>query len=71
MSRYLLFDLDGTLTESGEGIIRSVQYALEKMADLAGNTRPEWGCEKNTHEKAILSCNRSKKMIRYSYINIV
>lgn len=31
MSRYLLFDLDGTLTESGEGIIRSVQYALEKM----------------------------------------
>jgi len=25
----LLFDLDGTLTDSGEGIIRCVQYALE------------------------------------------
>ncbi len=25
----ILFDLDGTLTESGEGIIKSVQYALE------------------------------------------
>ncbi len=27
----VLFDLDGTLTASGEGITRSVQYALEKM----------------------------------------
>ena len=27
----ILFDLDGTLTDSGEGIMRSVQYALEKM----------------------------------------
>ena len=27
----ILFDLDGTLTESGEGITRSVQYALEKI----------------------------------------
>ncbi len=27
---YILFDLDGTLTESGEGIINSVLYALEK-----------------------------------------
>ena len=25
----LLFDLDGTLTDSGEGIIKSVQYALK------------------------------------------
>lgn len=31
MSQVILFDLDGTLTDSGEGIIRSVQYALEKM----------------------------------------
>lgn len=30
MIQVLLFDLDGTLTESGTGIIRSVQYALEK-----------------------------------------
>ena len=28
---YILFDLDGTLTESGEGIIKCVQYALEKL----------------------------------------
>jgi phosphoglycolate phosphatase len=27
----VLFDLDGTLTESGEGIVKSVQYALEKL----------------------------------------
>ena len=33
MSNYdvLLFDLDGTLTASGEGITKSVQYALKKM----------------------------------------
>ena len=31
MSQVILFDLDGTLTESGEGIINCVQYALEKM----------------------------------------
>ena len=29
--QYLFFDLDGTLTDSGEGIIRSVQYALHKL----------------------------------------
>ena len=27
----IFFDLDGTLTESGEGITKSVQYALEKL----------------------------------------
>ncbi len=27
----ILFDLDGTLTESGEGIIKSVQYALSAL----------------------------------------
>ena len=27
----LLFDLDGTLTASGEGITKCVQYALEKL----------------------------------------
>ena len=30
MDRILLFDLDGTLTDSREGIVRSVRYALEK-----------------------------------------
>lgn len=29
--KYLLFDLDGTITESGTGIINSVKYALKKM----------------------------------------
>ena len=28
MYRYILFDLDGTLTDSGEGITKAVQYAL-------------------------------------------
>lgn len=37
MKRVILFDLDGTLTESGEGITKSVQYALEKM----GKPEPE------------------------------
>ena len=27
----ILFDLDGTLTDSREGIVNSVRYALEKM----------------------------------------
>ncbi|MCF0132949.1 MAG: HAD-IA family hydrolase [Blautia sp.] len=31
MYKAILFDLDGTLTESGEGICKSVQYALGKM----------------------------------------
>ena len=29
--KYLLFDLDGTLTESGTGIIKGVQYALRSV----------------------------------------
>src|ERR1700689_2305974 len=27
----VLFDLDGTLTDSGQGIVRSVQFALESL----------------------------------------
>lgn len=30
MYRYAFFDLDGTLTDSSEGIINSIKYALEK-----------------------------------------
>ena len=29
--KYILLDLDGTLTDSSEGITKSVQYALDKM----------------------------------------
>lgn len=39
MKKVILFDLDGTLTESGEGIIKSVQYALGKM----GKPEPDIG----------------------------
>lgn len=31
MYQYILFDLDGTLTDPREGITKSVQYALDKM----------------------------------------
>lgn len=31
MYRVILFDLDGTLMDSGEGITKSVQYAIEKL----------------------------------------
>ena len=31
MYRYILFDLDGTITVPGEGITKSVAYALEKF----------------------------------------
>lgn len=31
MLEYLLFDLDGTLTDSGEGITKSVQYGLKSI----------------------------------------
>ena len=31
MYRYVLFDLDGTLTDPGEGITNSVMHALRRM----------------------------------------
>ena len=31
MYHYIFFDLDGTLTDSKEGIFKSVRYALEKL----------------------------------------
>ena len=31
MYQYILFDLDGTITESGPGIMNSVAYAVKKM----------------------------------------
>ena len=29
MKRYFLFDLDGTVADNGEGILKSAQYALD------------------------------------------
>ncbi|NTV90693.1 MAG: HAD family hydrolase [Clostridiales bacterium] len=34
---YVLFDLDGTLTDSAEGIINALRYSLDKMGLVAGN----------------------------------
>lgn len=31
MSRWIFFDLDGTLTDSGAGIVKSVRYAIERL----------------------------------------
>ena len=31
MYKVIMFDVDGRLTESGEGITKSVQYALERI----------------------------------------
>ena len=36
MKKYLLFDLDGTLTKSGDGIINAALYALEHGRDAIG-----------------------------------
>lgn len=40
MYKAIFFDLDGTLTESGEGITKSVQYALEKLGVSAPDLEP-------------------------------
>ena len=40
--KHIIFDLDGTLTDSGEGIINSVLYAYEKM----GLPLPAEGCRR-------------------------
>ena len=38
MYQYILFDLDGTLTDPGEGITNSVKYALQKFDIIVENT---------------------------------
>lgn len=40
MYKAIFFDLDGTLTESGEEITKSVQYALEKLGVSAPDLEP-------------------------------
>ncbi len=39
MYQTILFDLDGTLTDSGQGILNSVAYALEKW-ELKNQIQP-------------------------------
>ena len=36
---YILFDLDGTITDSGEGITKSVQYALKSFGILVDDLK--------------------------------
>lgn len=52
--RYLLFDLDGTLTDSAEGILRCVQYALEQCGT------PEPDAEKLREHGYVLAVATSK-----------
>ena len=40
MYQYILCDLDGTLTDSSEGITKSVQYALDKMGIHEPDLKP-------------------------------
>ncbi|MGN0155045.1 MAG: HAD hydrolase-like protein, partial [Lachnospiraceae bacterium] len=39
MYQYILFDLDGTLTDPGEGITNSVAYALDKFNIIVQDKR--------------------------------
>ena len=39
MYQYILFDLDGTLTDPGEGITNSVAYALKKYNIIVEDRR--------------------------------
>ena len=47
--KYILFDLDGTITESGPGIMNSVEYALNKMNREVG--------ERDTYRTAVDGIN--------------
>ena len=48
----ILFDLDGTLTDSEEGIIRSTQYMQEKMGQRIWSAE-EFGMAQEMAEKAV------------------
>lgn len=36
--QHIFFDLDGTLTDSADGIVNSVRYALEKQGIVPSGT---------------------------------
>ena len=44
MIQTILFDFDGTLFDTGEGILRSVQYALEGFGIHETDTAPAQVC---------------------------
>ena len=44
MYQYILFDLDGTLTDPGEGITNSVAYALKKYNIIIEDKRELYKC---------------------------
>lgn len=60
MIKFLFWDLDGTLTESEEGITKSVQYALEKIG------RPEPVLEKL---KVFIGPPLLEQFISYAHID--
>ena len=60
MYKVILFDLDGTLTESGEGITKSVQYALERIG------KPEADLEKL---KAFVGPPLTEMFMKYAQVD--
>ena len=60
MYKVSLFDLDGTLTESGEGITKSVQYALERIG------KPEADLEKL---KAFVGPPLTEMFMKYAQVD--
>lgn len=71
MFQYCLFDLDGTLTDSQEGIIKSVQYALSffgiEEPDLQKLT-PFWDllCRKALWSFMDLARRMQQKQLHYT-----
>ena len=64
MQKAILFDLDGTLTDSGEGIINSVIPALEhfglKVAyNVTWNSEPPESAPEHTDRRTTLSLGYS------------
>lgn len=59
--KYILFDLDGTLTDSGEGITKSVVYALEKFGIQATTDEVKHFVGPPLKENFMLSCNLTEE----------
>ena len=71
MYKAILFDLDGTLTDSGEGITKSVQYALEKVGKPEPDLQklrifvgpPLWSSFRNMRE---LTKKQQERQLRFT-----